>query len=137
VRVLSLNPGHDGAVALVDDGRLIFSLEAEKDSFERHDRLGASLLMAALEWSDGPPDVVAIGGWHKHVGGKVFPVASGYEGLAPGHLRQGTLLGHPVSWFTSTHERSHLHMAAAMGPAAPYDECVILVWEGFVGAFYR
>ena len=28
-------------------------------------------------------------------------------------------------------------MAAAMGPAAPYEDCAILVWEGFIGALYR
>src|SRR4051794_31616942 len=130
MRLLSYNPGHDGAVALIEDGQLIFSFEAEKDSFERHDRLSADLLMKALERSDGPPDVVAIGGWHKHLTGHFFEIQAGYAALDPGELRRGRLLGNPVSWFSSSHERSHLHMAAAMGPAAPYDDCAILVWEG-------
>lgn len=137
MRLLSYNPGHDGAVALIEDGRLMFSFEAEKNSFERHDRLSADLLMKALERSDGPPDVVAIGGWHKHLTGHFFDIGAGYAGLDPGELRSGRLLGHPVSWFSSSHERSHLHMAAAMGPAAPYEDCAILVWEGFIGALYR
>ena len=31
--VLGLNPGHDGAMAAVKDGKLLFSLEAEKNWF--------------------------------------------------------------------------------------------------------
>jgi len=31
--VLALKPGHDGTIVYVEDGRLVFSLEAEKDSF--------------------------------------------------------------------------------------------------------
>jgi|GEM_PF-5166971 len=32
VNILSYNPGHDGAIAHLRDARLIFSVEAEKDS---------------------------------------------------------------------------------------------------------
>ncbi|WP_322752917.1 hypothetical protein [Frankia sp. Cas3] len=31
----------------------------------------------------------------------------------------------------------HLFMVAAMAPAAPLRECMILVWEGEIGAFYH
>ncbi len=31
--ILGFKEGHDGAVAAIEDGRLLFSLEAEKDSF--------------------------------------------------------------------------------------------------------
>jgi len=36
VKILSYNPGHDGAVAFIEDFRLQFSLEAEKDSNYRY-----------------------------------------------------------------------------------------------------
>jgi len=36
MRILSYNPGHDGAVAYLQDGRLVFSIEAEKDSNWRY-----------------------------------------------------------------------------------------------------
>ena len=34
--VVALKPGHDGAIAAIEDDRLLFSLESEKDSFPRH-----------------------------------------------------------------------------------------------------
>ena len=36
MKILSYNPGHDGAVAFIEDFRLQFSLEAEKDSNYRY-----------------------------------------------------------------------------------------------------
>lgn len=137
MRVLSFKPGHDGAVALVEDGRLRFLLEAEKDSFERHSPVTAQLLMAALELADGTPDVLAIGGWHKHLPGLYRGIASGYLGLDAVETRPGRALGREVTLFSSSHERSHLFMAAGMAPSAPLEECAILVWEGVLGALYH
>ena len=31
--VMALKPGHDGSVAVVHDGKLLYALESEKDSF--------------------------------------------------------------------------------------------------------
>ena len=36
MKILSYNPGHDGAFAYVEDGCLVFSIEAEKSSRYRH-----------------------------------------------------------------------------------------------------
>jgi hydroxymethyl cephem carbamoyltransferase len=137
MRVLGLKPGHDGAAALVEDGRLVFSLEGEKDGFPRHAVLSPSALLQAFELMDGPPDVVALGGWCKLMPGVGGDVGAGYTGLEPGSSRRVRLLGQPVDLFTSSHERSHLFMVAGMAPAAPLDECVILLWEGELGAFYH
>jgi predicted NodU family carbamoyl transferase len=39
MKILSFNPGHDGTFAYLEDGRLITSVEAEKDSHYRHSPL--------------------------------------------------------------------------------------------------
>jgi hypothetical protein len=36
MKILSYNPGHDGAFAYVEDGHLVFSIEAEKSSKGRN-----------------------------------------------------------------------------------------------------
>jgi len=38
MNILSYNPGHDGAVAHLREGRLVSSVEAEKDSNYRYTR---------------------------------------------------------------------------------------------------
>jgi hydroxymethyl cephem carbamoyltransferase len=137
VRILSLKPGHDGAIAFVEDGRLVFSIEAEKDSFPRYGEPSASLLVQAMEMAPGWPDVVATGGWHKYLPEHDSEFATGYLGLDRVQAADGKLFGRRVRTFSSSHERSHIFMAAAMAPEAPLDECAILVWEGVIGAVYH
>ncbi len=63
MRILSYNPGHDGAIALIEDGRMMFSVEAEKGSNYRHSAVSiAEVLDAVGELSD-VPDVICMGGW--------------------------------------------------------------------------
>ena len=63
MNILSFNPSHDGAVACVKDGRLLFSIEAEKDSNYRYSRIGRQDILNALWKMDEAPDVICIGGW--------------------------------------------------------------------------
>lgn len=140
MKILSLKPGHDGAVAYVEDGKLGFSLEAEKDSFERHAVLSPSTFLQALELMPSSPDVIALSGWHKFIGEPYAlqqSIGAGYAGL--GELRDlpFQLFGRDVRYFTSSHERSHLYCAVALAPYAPIDQCVILLWEGVIGSFYH
>ena len=60
--VLALNTGHDGAFAAVEDGKLLFSQEAEKDSFLRHSDLDATSMLNAVEHLGEVPDVIAYAG---------------------------------------------------------------------------
>jgi hydroxymethyl cephem carbamoyltransferase len=133
VLIVSVNPGHDGAVVLLRDGKLVYSIEAEKDSFPRHSPLGTATLLKAFEFGDAVPDALAIGGWHGGMSG----TGAGYFGLDPPKVEETTLLGHPIRVVSSSHERSHVFMATGMAPAAPIDECAVLVWEGQLGAFYH
>lgn len=137
VRVLSLKPGHDGTIAFVSDGELVFSVEAEKDSYPRYGNVTGQLVAEALELAPEMPDVLAVGGWHKVLPGYDTHIGAGYFGLDKMVTRPGRVFGKPITMFSSSHERSHLFMAAAMHPGAPIDECAILVWEGRIGAFYH
>ncbi|MEW5562637.1 hypothetical protein AB1287_20770 [Enterobacter asburiae] len=62
MRILSYNPGHDGAVAFLENGRLIMSIEAEKDSNHRYSPLGISDVLDAIGEIDDIPDVICAGG---------------------------------------------------------------------------
>jgi hydroxymethyl cephem carbamoyltransferase len=135
--VLGLNPGHDGAVALIVDGDLAYSLEAEKNSFERHSALTGQVLVEALVEAPTFPDVVALGGWYKTIPGLPAGIAAGYHGIEPGQRREVRVLGRPTALYTSSHERSHLFGGVAMSPFDPHGDLVVLVWEGVLGAFYR
>src|ERR1700722_12264234 len=103
MRILSLKPGHDGSIAYVDDGRLVFSLEAEKGSCPRYSGITAQLVFDALQLVPTIPDVLAIGGWYKHTPGLYSDLCAGYAGTHPGRMEPGTICGSPVRLFSSTH----------------------------------
>ncbi len=136
--VLAFNLGHDGAVASLRDGRLVFSLEAEKDSHRRHLNLGADLFFDAICKAGRVPDVVAISGWR---GGPVTARPSGpaYEGVEGHHatFTEIELFGTPTLLFRSTHERSHLFCSYGLSPFENREPCYALVWEGQIGSFYE
>ena len=137
--ILSFKEGHDGTVAAIEDGRLLFSLEAEKDSFPRYSGLTADVLLRAAERLDRTPDVIAVGGWIKGFQTTETPSRSGYFGIGPDAVtdRPGTFLGKEVRIFSSTHERSHLMSAYGMAPLPLDQPFYALVWEGNIGSFYR
>ena len=130
--ILALKPGHDGAIAAVEDRRLIMSLESEKDSFPRHSAVTPTSVLQALERLDAIPDVFALGGWLK----RGRPLGAGYMGVDEPVQRAVRMLGKEATFFTSTHERSHIMMAIGMAPKHEPTMRAVLVWEGAVGAFY-
>lgn len=138
VNVLSYNPGHDGAVVHLRDGRLVSSIEAEKDSNYRYAPIAARDLLDAFGLLDQVPDVVCTGGWWPR---EARPTGSpshvGYRGIAKGGIavNRGRLMGKSVLFFSSSHERSHLLSAFGMSPLPQGVPCYALVWEGAIGAF--
>jgi hydroxymethyl cephem carbamoyltransferase len=133
--VLGFKPGHDGGVAYIDGGRLVYSYEAEKDSFERYASLNVETLLDALVAAPRFPDVIATGGWHKVVPGALMETSGGYRGLSPGRLVQGRVFGEAVLLYSTSHERTHIVSAVAMSPFDE-DDLAVLVWEGIIGSFY-
>jgi predicted NodU family carbamoyl transferase len=63
MNILSYNPGHDGAIAYLKDGHLIFSIETEKDSNYRYSPVSSPDVFRALGELDEIPDVICAGGW--------------------------------------------------------------------------
>lgn len=142
MRFLSYNPGHDGAIALLDDARLSFSIEAEKDSKYRYSAISVVEVLDAVSELDAVPDVVCMGGWwprdhHEHLHGSQRN--GGYRGLANGDaiVGKGQLFRGKTDYFSSSHERSHILGAFGMSALPKGTVCYALVWEGEMGSFYE
>jgi predicted NodU family carbamoyl transferase len=129
MRILGFKPAHDGAVASLCDGRLEFSIEAEKDSQRRYNWLTAPGAWKTFERLPALPDAVALSGWEG--------VGQGYFGLEKPVRSRRRFCGQQVEYISSTHEKSHLFGAYAMSPFEQGRPCYALVWEGDLGAFYR
>ena len=137
--ILSMKEGHDGAIVAIEDGKLLFALEAEKDNYPRYDRLTGEVIARAASMLPRQPDVVALGGWVKGKHAVEPPTRAGYFGVGEGAVQDepGTFFGKPVRYFSSTHERSHIYTSLGMAPAASGKAHYALVWEGSIGSFYR
>jgi hydroxymethyl cephem carbamoyltransferase len=131
--VLALKPGHDGAVAAIRDGRLLFSYEAEKDSGRRYSPITAATILEAAAELDEMPDVVALGGWGRRGDNGKLKVGAGYAGH-DFSTSVSRFFGKRVKFFSSTHERSHFAAALGLSPAPVTDREAVLVWEGEVGS---
>ncbi|WP_340682874.1 carbamoyltransferase C-terminal domain-containing protein [Amycolatopsis coloradensis] len=137
--ILSMKEGHDGGIVAIEDGKLLFALESEKDNYPRYDRITGELMARAAGMLDKQPDVVALGGWVKGEFSVEPPSRTGYFGVGEGAISDeaGKFFGKDVRYFSSTHERSHIYTSLGMAPAAPGQAYYSLVWEGNIGDFYR
>lgn len=140
MNILSYNPDHDGAIAYLQDAHLVVSIEAEKNSNYRYSPISSHDVFNVLGELDDMPDVICTGGWwprDEHVLGTLSHV--GYRGVKKGDIivDKRRLLGRPVHYFSSSHERSHLLCAFGMSSLPKGTPCYALVWEGAIGAFYE
>ncbi len=138
MQVLSFKPGHDGQVAFIRDGRLEFSIEAEKDNGARYAPISPSTLLSSFPRLGGPPDVVALSGWMADFHRDSRDVGAGYFGHAEDGIRTGEIdwFGTRARYFSSSHERSHLMCAYGLSPFPQGQPCYALVWESEFGSFY-
>jgi len=142
MKILSYNPGHDGAIAYIKDSRLIFSIEAEKNSKYRYSPVSCPDVFKSLAEIEEIPDTLCTGGWWPHdhfeylTGSKVNV---GYFGLSKNEMifDQRRLLGKPINYFSSSHERSHILCAYGMSNLPMGTPCYVLIWEGAIGTFYE
>ncbi|MFC6091788.1 carbamoyltransferase C-terminal domain-containing protein [Saccharothrix lopnurensis] len=134
--VVAVKPGHDGAIAAIGDRELLFSLESEKDSRPRYSPLLPTTVLDIAEHLGEIPDVVALGGWADLRPRGVVRTGAGYTGIQEPQIGTSRFFGKEVTYFSSTHERSHVYMALGMGERSSAPERTVLVWEGDVGAFY-
>lgn len=139
MKILSYNPGHDGAFAYLEDGRLVFSIEAEKGSKYRHSPLAVPDALDVLSQLQSIPDVLCRGGWWPSDSSQVQRGTADYFGSQRDQVivSKGPLLGKTVDFFSSSHERSHLLCAFGMSDLPKGTPCYVLLWEGVIGAFYE
>ena len=140
MRILSYNPGHDGAFAYLEDGHLVASIEAEKNSCYRHSALSLPDVFSVLGELKEVPDVLCRGGWwHSDTHLSEKHLLAGYHGDNSSDIIVGQkrLLGKTVRYFSSSHERSHLLCAFGMSNLPKGTPCYALLWEGVIGSFYE
>ena len=136
--VMGIHPGHDGAVAVIEDRKLRFCIEGEKDSFMRHAKVTPMNMLDAVARIGEVPDVIAMGGSYK----EWFPygnppaIAVGYYGADPRSQDEGTFCGKRVKLFSGSHIRTHIMSAAGMAPPDDAPLRAMLCWEGYDGSFY-
>ena len=135
--ILGLKDGHDGAMALIIGGHLEFSIEGEKDNGLRFSSITPDVLLKALDMINRPLDIIAQSGWSKGHSAKGEPIGAGYSGLENIIHHKRPMLGQDVSYFSSSHERSHLLCGYGLSPFPQGQPCYALLWEGHFGAFYR
>lgn len=138
--ILSYNPGHDGAFANVEDGKLIASIESEKNSRYRYSPLAIPDVFSVFSKLKEVPDILCRGGWWPSDAqlSEQYGVA-GYHGVHANGIITGKiqLLGKTVEYFSSSHERSHLLCAFGMSNLPKGTPCYALLWEGVIGSFYE
>lgn len=140
MKILSFNPGHDGAFAYLEDGHLVTSIEAEKHSHYRHSPLSIPDVFSILGKLKEIPDVLCRGGWWPgDISLSEQRFHAGYYGTSNKDIivSQQHLLGKKVKYFSSSHERSHLLCAFGMSNLTKGTPCYALLWEGVIGSFYK
>ncbi|WP_245303337.1 carbamoyltransferase C-terminal domain-containing protein, partial [Mesorhizobium loti] len=141
MRIISFKPHHDGTIAALDtsSAELIYSYEAEKDSFPRYSAVTPTTVLDAAGRLDAIPDVVAVGGWERAGFRRHVSDAADYCGIAAGSeiVGEKTIFGRRVHFYSSTHERSHLWCSYGMSPFPTGMPCYVLTWEGLLGDFYE
>lgn len=140
MKILSFNPGHDGAFAYIEDGHLITAIEAEKNSRYRYTPASVPDLFRILGELKEIPDVLCRGGWWpSDVHLSEQQCYAGYHGTSIKDIivSQQHFLGKEVKYFSSSHERSHLLCAYGMSNLPKGTPCYALLWEGVIGSFYK
>jgi carbamoyltransferase len=163
--ICGLKLTHDGAVAVVEDGRLVFSVEAEKiDNRPRHSHLSdlsdVVRQLAAHGIDARDIDAVAIDGWVQSRGGRAAAEVTGEDG-APAVLElagyavigepgerpdalgrlTGTglpLAGQRLGYASFPHATGHALASYCTSPFAGQRPALVLVWDGGMPAtLYR
>jgi carbamoyltransferase len=147
--ICGINLTHDASVALIDHGRLVFSIETEKMSNNpRYSELGdLDVVEDTLEkfgYNLTTIDSLVVSGWHSrrvrtHSNGAriVVPVASYRESvfmrtlLQHSHFAGLRVGGLDIPYRSYTHVASHLFASYCSSPfARSREESFVLVWDG-------
>ena len=140
MKILSFNPGHDGAIAYLENARLVVSAESEKNSNYRYSPVSSHDVFSAPGELEEVPDVICTGGWWPRENDVLgSPIYAAYRGVQKNELivENRRVFGKSVYHFSSSHKRSHLLCAFGMSGLPKGTPCYALVWEGTIGAFYE
>ncbi|GAM51363.1 carbamoyltransferase N-terminal domain-containing protein [Nocardia seriolae] len=150
--VCGIKASHDGAVAVIEDGRLLFSVEIEKlKNAERYSTLGdlerVTEILATEGLSPADIDQFVVDGWYTKdtTGEPVIDVnASGRPiqlRVAPyvesprddGPLQRYSFSGHDFDYASYNHVANHLLGGYCSSPfAARGEDAFVLVWDGII-----
>jgi predicted NodU family carbamoyl transferase len=126
--------GHDGTLCYLQDGKLVFSIEAEKDSGPRHALFTDEQVQSILaRWNCEPQllcgDSLAFGGAQP----------DNYMGFEPdGVLRNEMQVGGLSAPYLSVpHEMAHIACSFALSDLPEGQPFYALVWEGYIGRLYH
>lgn len=153
MRICGIKASHDGGVAVIEDGRLLFSYEIEKlRNGERYSSLGeldrVTEILAAEGLSPVDIDQFVVDGWYTRNAAGEPAVAVDAGGrpvqlrVAPyvespgddGPLQCHTFSGHGLGDYAGyTHVANHLFGAYCSSPfAARGEDAFVLVWDGII-----
>jgi len=126
--------GHDGAICYVQDGRVVFNIEAEKDSGHRHALFSQDHVANILERWRCEPHVVC--GDSLDFGGEL---PDNYIGYSLDKIVRKTLSADipDAEYLSIPHEMSHIACSFALSDLPERQPFYALVWEGYIGRFYR
>jgi hydroxymethyl cephem carbamoyltransferase len=126
--------GHDGTVCYLSDGKLIFSIEGEKDSGARHALIQMGHVAQIIDrWHCSPEEV--CGDSREFAG----TLPDNYMGTKSTDILRSepstqTLQARYVS---IPHEMAHIACSYALSDLPERQPFYALVWEGYIGRFYR
>ncbi|HEX8865969.1 MAG TPA: carbamoyltransferase N-terminal domain-containing protein [Lentzea sp.] len=151
MRICGIKASHDGGVAVIEDGRLLFSYEIEKlRNGERYSSLGdlerVTEILAMEGLSPADIDQFVVDGWYtkNDSGEPAVAVSSGgrpvqlrvapYVESAGSPLRRHTFSGHGLGDYASYHHvANHLIGTYCASPfAARGEDAFVLVWDGII-----
>ncbi|MFD5541259.1 carbamoyltransferase N-terminal domain-containing protein [Streptomyces sp. NPDC127079] len=157
--ICGIKASHDGGVAVIEDGRLLFSVEMEKlKNGERYSSLGdlrrVTEILAAEGLSLADIDQFVVDGWYTKGSAGEHAIDVNADGrpvqlrVAPyvespgddGPLQRHTFSGHGFNGYASfTHVANHLLGAYCSSPfAAQGEDAFVLVWDGgIIPRLYR
>ncbi|GHH34853.1 carbamoyltransferase N-terminal domain-containing protein [Lentzea cavernae] len=153
MRICGIKASHDGGVAVIEDGRLLFSYEIEKlGNGERYSSLGnlerVTEILAAEGLTPADIDQFVVDGWYTrdaegeiavgvHSGGEPVQLRVAPYLETPGDdgpLQRHTFSGHGLGDYAGyTHVANHLIGTYCSSPfAARGEDAFVLVWDGLI-----
>ena len=127
---------HDGSLVLLNDGKLVTSIEAEKNSQDRYAKMSLERFFQFYrEMESSLSEGVVATNYRKFFEEEEDP----YCGVLPEKIWTDgvcNLRDHSQQVFQTSHERAHLMSSYAMSPFPQGQACYALCWEGVIGGFY-